>query len=77
MTEKSRIMSERMFYSDNPKEYARCLQQAKAVDSLTAEKLIKMASYMIKGSNKEKIVENVKKLHLGAYYDTETIIVQA
>lgn len=30
---------------------------------------------MIKGSNKQKIIENVKKLHLGAYYDTETIIV--
>jgi len=31
---------------------------------------------MIKGSNKEKIVENIKKLHLGAYYDTEPVIAQ-
>ncbi len=50
MTEKSRIMKERLFYAENPKEYARCLQEAKAVDSATAENLIRMASHIIQGA---------------------------
>ena len=50
MTEKSRIMKERLFYAENPKEYARCLQEAKAVDSATSENLIRMASHIIQGA---------------------------
>jgi hypothetical protein len=47
MTEKSRIMRERLFYAENPKEYARCLKEAKAVDTATAENLIRMTSHII------------------------------
>jgi hypothetical protein len=71
MTEKSRIMRERLFYGENPKEYARCLLEAKAVDSSTADNLIRMTSHIIQGAQREKIIEQIKTLHIGAQYDTE------
>ncbi len=71
MTEKSRIMRERLFYGENPKEYARCLQEAKAVDSATAENLIRMTSHIIHGAKSERILDEIQKLHFGTLYDTE------
>ena len=66
MTEKSRLMREKLFYGENPKEYARCLQEAKAVDSSTADNLVKMASHIIKGAQKDSIFDQIKTLHIGA-----------